>query len=110
MISYNKLIRDNIPKIIQKGDNSCIVEVLDEPRFMVELKKKLLEESKELSKASNRDEVINELADIQEVMDAIKLIYEISSDDVTRRQLEKAETNGKFEKRLYLVSVNEKHE
>lgn len=110
MISYNKLIRDNIPEIIQNDNKTCVVEILSENDFIVELKKKLIEESSELSSAQNRDDLINELADIHEVMDAIKAIYEISTDDVNRRQQEKAETNGRFEKRLFLVSVDENHE
>ena len=110
MIQYNKLIRDNIPEIIKEGNKSCVVEVLDESRFIVELNKKLLEESIELSEASNRDEIINELADIQELIDTIKEKNGILDEEVMEKQVKKAQTNGRFEKRLYLVSVSDPDE
>lgn len=110
MIPYNKLIRDRIPEIIQNDNKTCIVEVLDEPRFIVELNKKLIEESMELNEASNRDAIINELADVQEIIDAIKGYYEISDGEVREKQHKKAQTNGRFEKRFYLVSVSDPDE
>lgn len=110
MIKYNKLIRDNIPSIIEKDNKSCVVTVLDDEQFLVELKKKLVEESIEVTTANTRDELINELADIHEIVDKLKDIYTISQEEVDVIQLKKALKNGKFERKLYLISVEDKHE
>ena len=107
---YNKLIRDRIPENIQNDNKSCIVEILDEPRFIAELMKKLIEESMELNEATNRDEIINELADLHEIIDTIKVTHAISDSEVQEKQHKKAQTNGRFEKRLYLVSVSDPDE
>ena len=110
MITYNKLIRDKIPTIIEKDNKTCVIEILDDDTFVVELKRKLIEEAKELSNAGSRDELINELADIGEIFDTIKQTYDISDSEVLEKQKRKAETNGKFEKRLFLVSVTKNDE
>lgn len=110
MIIYNKLIRDQIPEINQKDNKTCVVEVLDEQRFVLELKRKLIEESKELLESIRREDIINELADIQEIIDTIKDSHAISSSEVREKQHKKAQANGRFEKRLLLVSVSDPDE
>lgn len=107
---YNKLIRDNIPAVIEKDNKTCVVSVLDDEQFPTELKKKLIEESIEVVNAETRDDLINELADIQEIIDKLKEIYSISRDDIVAVQSNKAQKNGKFDKKLFLISVEEKHE
>jgi predicted house-cleaning noncanonical NTP pyrophosphatase (MazG superfamily) len=110
MITYNKLIRDNIPSIIEKDNKSCIVTVLDDEQFFLELKKKLIEEAREVLTASTKDELISELADLYEIIDKLKDVYSIDELEISKIQKIKAEMNGKFEKKLFLVSVDDKHE
>lgn len=110
MMTYNKLIRDNIPEIIEKDNKSCIVTVLSDVQFKAELKQKLIEEAKELSLAETRDELINELADIQEILDNVRRITKITQEEVIVYQNKKAVKNGRFDKKLLLVSVEESHE
>ncbi|NTW96622.1 MAG: nucleoside triphosphate pyrophosphohydrolase [Erysipelotrichaceae bacterium] len=110
MITYNKIIRDNIPSIIEKDHKSCVVSVLDDEQFNLELKKKLIEEATEVLAATTREELIGEIADMHEIIDKLKEIYGIDDVEVSKVQRIKAEKNGKFEKKLFLVSVDDKHE
>jgi len=105
---YNKLIRDRIPEIIAKDGNTADIIILSEESFKQAIKEKLIEEATEVLNADNRDEVLSELADLQEVMDTIKQMYNINTLEVNTIQAVKALQRGKFEKRLYLKSVNEK--
>ena len=105
---YNKLIRDRIPEIIQKDGNIADIIILSEESFKQAIKEKLIEEATEVLNADNRDEVLSELADLQEVMDTIKQMYNINTLEVNTIQAVKALQRGKFEKRLYLKSVKEK--
>ena len=107
---YNKLIRDNIPEIIEKDKKSCFTTVLSDEQFKVELKKKLIEESKELSIANTKDDLVNELADIHGLLDNIRETYGITQDEVIAYQQKKVASNGKFDKKLFLISVEENHE
>ena len=108
MKTYNKLVRDRIPEIIQKEGNTADIIILSEESFIQAIKEKLIEEANEVLNADNRDDVLSELADLREVMDAIKQIYNINTLEVNTIQAVKALQRGKFEKRLYLKSVSEK--
>lgn len=104
---YNKLIRDRIPEIIQKDGNTADIIILSEESFKQAIKEKLIEEATEVCNAQVRDDILSELADLQEVMDTIKQMYNINTLEVNTIQAVKALQRGKFEKRLYLKSVND---
>ena len=108
MKTYNKLVRDRIPEIIQKEGNTADIIILSEESFKQAIKEKLIEEATEVYNAQNRDDILSELADLQEVMDTIKQLYNINTLEVNTIQAVKALQRGKFEKRLYLKSVKEK--
>ena len=108
MKTYNKLVRDRIPEIIQKEGNTADIIILSEESFKQAIKEKLIEEATEVCNAQNRDDILSELADLQEVMDTIKQLYNINTLEVNTIQAVKALQRGKFDKRLYLKSVSEK--
>jgi len=105
---YNKLIRDRIPEIIKKDGNTADIIILSEESFNQAIKQKLIEEATEVANAETRDDILGELADLQEVMDTIKQMYNINTLEVNTIQAVKALQRGKFEKKLYLKSVEEK--
>lgn len=45
---YNKLVRDNIPSIIENDGCKCVIKILNEKEYKVELYKKLQEETNEV--------------------------------------------------------------
>jgi predicted house-cleaning noncanonical NTP pyrophosphatase (MazG superfamily) len=105
---YNKLIRDRIPEIIKKDGNTADIIILSEESFNQAIKQKLIEEATEVANAETRDDILGELADLQEVMDTIKQMYNINTLEVNTTQAVKALQRGKFEKKLFLKSVDEK--
>lgn len=106
IIKYNKLIRDNIPEIMDKAGKEYTVSVLSDEEYIEKLKTKLQEEAKEVHDAS-KEEIIGELADVMEVVNAIEEYYSITHEIVLEKQNKKAITNGKFKKRLLLTEVRE---
>ncbi|MGC9031673.1 MAG: hypothetical protein ACP5H7_02860, partial [Minisyncoccia bacterium] len=68
---YNKLIRDKILEIVEKDGEKIFWRVLRKNEFLKGLKKKILEEAKELLKAKTKREIINEVVDIQELIDVL---------------------------------------
>lgn len=105
---YNKLVRDRIPEIITKDGNTADIIILSEESFKQAIKDKLIEEATEVANAQNRDDILSELADLQEVMDSIKQIYNINTLEVNTIQAVKALQRDKFDKKIYLKSVSEK--
>lgn len=98
---YNKLVRDNIPDICKKNGQKANVRILGDDMYIKELRKKLVEEVNEYLESGNTEE----LADITEVIDALSVFGGDSFQTVLKIKKEKAATNGKFEKRLFLNSV-----
>jgi len=105
---YNKLIRDKIPEIIEKDNKRAEVVSLDESAFLDALKSKLIEEAQEIQNATDRESMLSEMADLQEVMDYIKTHYNINQMEINTQQALKAFSRGRFEKRLFLKWVEEK--
>lgn len=107
---YNKLIRDNIPAIIKSSGKVCDVEVLDDKNYLEKLIEKFSEEVAELREEvyqDNKDNIIEELADIQELIYAVLDYYgsdKIALDKVTS---DKAQKRGGFSKRLLLKEVRD---
>ena len=99
MREFNKLVRDNIKDIIEKNGEITYTKVLDDEEYKKELNKKLLEEASEVINSKTKDELIEELADLSEVILAIAKSNDIIYEDIekTRENLNKilAENTGK---------------
>lgn len=97
----NKLVRDNIPDICERNGQVPNISILDEEAYGVELKKKLVEEVNEFLESGETEE----LADIAEVIDALSVLGGASFEKVIELKNKKAKANGKFEKRIFLETV-----
>lgn len=95
---YNKLVRDKIPEYIEKKGEKVKYHVAEGGEYWDKLKEKLSEETEEFLK----DESINELSDILEVIDAIIEYKKFSLEDIKNTKELKAEQRGKFEKKIIL--------
>ena len=100
--TYNKLVRDRIPDIIQASGHACEVVTMPEAEYRQALLKKLLEEAREVEQADS-DHIVTELADLYEVVDAILLAHGIDPASVRAEQQRRRVERGGFEKRLRLV-------
>lgn len=104
---YHKLVRDNIPSIIESNGKIAKTHVLGMEEYQKALQEKLLEETKEyLANPFS----LEELADIQEVVLALVESMGYENEDLERTRREKEILNGRFEKRIFLESVEEKEE
>lgn len=99
---HNKLIRDRIPEIIRKAGRECEVETMAQTEYHQALLNKLVEEAKEAAEA-NPDNLVEELADVYEVIDAIIANLEIDKDTVLTKQKQKRQNKGRFTKKLRLL-------
>lgn len=99
---YHKLVRDNIPIIIEKDNEIPVTRILSDDEYKVELYKKLMEECKELCHAKTSDDIIEEAADVFEVLRAISELEDRNIDMVIETSNQKRLTKGGFSKKIFL--------
>ena len=98
---YNKLVRDKIPEIIEKDNRKPITKILSNKDYLIELNKKIQEETKEYIESNN----IEELADIVEVIYGILNAQNMSIEEFEKIRKEKAEKRGAFKEKIFLEKV-----
>lgn len=105
---YPKLVRDKIPQIIAAHDNrKAATRVLaDDNEFSFFLLKKVLEEAEELSKSTTDSNLVEEIADLYEVIDALLKSKGMTHEEVRKVQDEKRSKRGGFEERLLMLHNN----
>ena len=103
-ITYNKLVRDLIPQIIEKSGKTAVYDTLSDEAYLEMLDKKLVEEINEYQSDKN----LEELADILEVVYAIAEAKGSSAIGLEKLRAEKAVSRGGFKKKILLKEVIEK--
>ena len=98
---YPKLVRDRIPALIAASGRQCRTTVLPAPAFRAALLAKLVEEAQEVQ-AATPDELLPELADVLEVVDALLSLHRFTLAQVQEVQAQRRQARGSFESRLQL--------
>lgn len=86
---YQKLVRDNIPAIIEKNRETCLTRTLSDKEYEDALMNKLHEE----------------MADVMEVLYAMGKTRAVSKREVEQVRSQKAAEKGTFSKKIFLVST-----
>jgi predicted house-cleaning noncanonical NTP pyrophosphatase (MazG superfamily) len=106
MKKYGKLVRDRIPEIIERAGKTATWRELCDDEFRLALKAKALEEAQELFDADD-NALLSELADLEEVVEAILTTYGYSREELEMVRAKKNEDRGAFTHRLLLKSVSD---
>ena len=101
---YNKLVRDRIPDIIKASGNTCTTEILSDAEYLRRLDAKLDEELAEY----HRDQTIEELADLMEVILAAAKARGYTAEELEAVRAAKAAERGGFEKKILLVKTEDR--
>lgn len=104
--NYNKLIRDLIPEKMMNNGYTIRIRVLDNEEYKNALIEKLMEEVKEYAESGT----LEELGDVYSVLQALAWTHnrretpERAFDLLRSKSILKDENNGKFLKRIFLIS------
>lgn len=101
MIIHNKLVRDEIPQIIEADGRHGVCRILNDEEYLAALEKKLSEEVAEYL----ADQNLEEMSDILEVLYALCQARGYSTEELEACRREKAEKRGGFAKKLFLEYV-----
>lgn len=100
-VAYNKLVRDRIPEIIEADNKICKIKILSNEEYIKMVDTKLDEELAEY----HRDQNLEELADLLEVLYAATKARGYSLEDLEKMRKDKCEKRGAFENRILLEEV-----
>ncbi|WP_408610792.1 pyrophosphohydrolase domain-containing protein [Hymenobacter siberiensis] len=92
--------------MITETGRQCRTTVLTEPAYRTALLAKLVEEAQEVQIAAPT-ELLNELADLMEVLDNLLAIHKLTLSQVRQVQEQRLRSRGGFESRLQLDWVGE---
>lgn len=101
----DKLIRDKLPAMMQAQGLTVFTRRLDDAEFVTRLKDKLVEEAAEARSATSRADLIDELADLGEVVLALGQAAGITRQEIEARRLAKRQERGGFDARVHNAAV-----
>lgn len=101
--TYNKLVRDRIPEIIESSGKTCLTATLSDEAYIHMLDQKLNEELAEYQESKSMEE----LADLIEVIAATAKVRGCSWEQLMRIRNEKHSKRGGFEKKILLMEVSD---
>lgn len=108
MKEYNKLVRDRILEILTEKGVKFNSRIMGDEEYKKELLQKVVEEAQEVLVAIDDPmELIKELADLNEVIEAVVIAYELDETEIQKVKQERRDSRGGFEKKIFLESTEE---
>ena len=98
MKEYDKIVRDNIPTIIENSGSKCKIEIVSDEEALLYLYTKLTEEVNEFLESKD----IHEIADVIEVLYAICDRMKITRATLETIRQKKENENGGFKNNIIL--------
>ena len=104
--TFNKLVRDKIPELLDKNGGQTETEILNDEKYINCLYEKLKEECEEVVNSNSQENLIEELADLFEVIISLAKAKNITLEEIEKIRIEKKNKRGGFDSRLFLKSSN----
>jgi len=101
----NKLWRDKAVERLERSGSIIHWARLDDNEFAEQLKIKFMEEAHEVYSAKTKEALIEELADILEVVASLCEVHEFTLEDVMKIQQKKYDERGGFTGRKFVTSA-----
>ncbi|MFK8040454.1 MAG: hypothetical protein AB8B67_03890 [Rickettsiaceae bacterium] len=103
---FNKIIRDRLSLIMsQNGVDVAVKSDISHHDLIKYFKEKILEEANEVKDATNKEEMIDELADLVEVVHGFARALEIEFTTIESKRQEKLDYKGGFNHAVIVDSV-----
>lgn len=109
VVDYNKVVRDRVPALIEGRGERVETLRLENDALVAALRQKLVEEAFEALDVKSGEELIGELADVQEVIKALCRALGMNTTDIEEVRKEKEKRRGGFERGLMLIKTATPH-
>ncbi|WP_410990414.1 pyrophosphohydrolase domain-containing protein [Bacillus cereus] len=107
MPTYNKLIRNKIPQIIEANGKTPTTKILSKDEYIKEICKKIEEELTEYLEANTKEHKLEELSDLLEIINALAEHEGTTLEEINNIRKTKAEGRGGFSDRVFLIEVTD---
>ncbi len=98
----NKLIRNKgAENLLAEGVKSKITVLSDNDMFLEAITQKMIEELEEVFSSESQEELLEEIADFEEVFAEFKKLVQISDEDVAKARADKNSKKGNFSERIF---------
>lgn len=101
----DKLIRDLVPDIMRSRGVIVFERTMEQDEYIKRLKDKLLEETHEIIEAKTPEELLEEFADVFEVIHALVKEYNLSMEQIEAKRWAKKQKDGGFSNRIYSAAI-----
>ena len=101
ILIYNKLVRDNIPAIIEKSGKTFTTLLPNDTEYITEINNKMSEELAEYLETTTTEDALEELADLLELIHAATAYHRATFEELENTRIDKAEKRGGFNKRIF---------
>jgi predicted house-cleaning noncanonical NTP pyrophosphatase (MazG superfamily) len=101
----NKLVRDKLVEEFKRMNQKATYRSLTRQEHVGALKSKIIEEAKEIPVDGGTEELVAELADLQQVLDDLKALMNVTDEQVGVVQRHKYEKKGGFLAGRYVNSI-----
>jgi len=99
--TYNRLVRDRIPEIIELMGNVAIWHELDEEAFQKALQSEIVRTSQQFANSDS----LEALSDLLETVDAWLDLHGLTMEEVARARAERRKRCGAYDRRTFLECV-----
>lgn len=103
---YSKLVRDKIPSFHIEAGHTIDSRVLKGKELTTALIAKLHEETDEISNTLTHDELLEEIADVQQIINDLCTVNDISQEQLHTILSKKADRKGGFLEGHYIETVS----
>jgi predicted house-cleaning noncanonical NTP pyrophosphatase (MazG superfamily) len=98
----NKLVRDKIVEIMESKGSKLYSYKLNDQDFLKQLKLKLIEKASEVHKAQSEQELLEELAEVLEIIQNLAKLNNLTFKDLEAAQEKKRKEKGGYQERIFL--------
>lgn len=98
-----KLVRDNIPAQIQELGGFVITKQLEGAAYRKAIADKIVEEALELGAAKNEQERYNEIADLLEIIETYRQLWNLKDVDIKSVRMRRGVVRGLFSRGYKLL-------
>lgn len=100
-----KLWRDKMPKKTAADGSIVHVKKVNDAEFDTQLRLKLIEEAQEVYTVQSSTRLMEELADVLEIIDTLCTLHSLSRENVIAIQNKKRSERGGFSQRQYVTTI-----